>query len=110
MSACPSINVRVRYRWIPVGPYPGGIDSVRNRDYLSLLLELQVPVRDVHSLAPETSLIVGNRNGAWVEDEFPFCTTCSYPAVSAAIEVCGGGNCDSWGGRLEIDWLALVRQ
>ncbi len=94
---------RIRYRWLPDGPYGGAT-------YLTPYIELQAPAPNLHAGPPaELFIVVGDHQGAWVEEEFiPWSGSGPPPfsARGAVLNICG--SCER--GRLEIDWLTLARQ
>jgi hypothetical protein len=115
LPATPSINLhspafdppvkdlrtfRIRYRWLPDGPYGGCC-------YLVLDFVLQDSV--LNHAPTHLSVIVGNNHGEWVEEEgHP--TMHDNPPFSprgAVLHISGSGGIR---GRLEIDWMALMRQ
>jgi hypothetical protein len=95
-------TVRIRYRWMPDGRYGGAT-------YLSPNIDLQAPAPNLNAgLARSLFLIVVDHHGAWAEEEFTQYGNGGqlFSARGAVLTICG--SCER--GRLEIDWLALVRQ
>jgi hypothetical protein len=93
---------RIRYRWVPDGPYGGAT-------YLSPNIALQAPAPNLAAGPPGSLfLIVVDHHGAWAEEEFSQGGSGRqlFSARGAVLSICG--YCER--GRLEIDWLALVRQ
>jgi hypothetical protein len=100
-------TIRLRYRWLDGTSGQYG----KNGQYLSIDLGLQTPTFDFSRGQPWLFIVVANRAGAWVEQDFTpnVAFTPPFSALSAAISICGVCGEVFGKGQLEIDWIALVR-